>query len=464
MAKSKTSERDEQRNLSRRGLIKWSLAAGAVLGLPRWKVFEVLERSAGPACAADAACHPTMRSVHLVAGNGGFAWFQLLWPHNEIAAAGNNNFAFHAPGQQTLAEGTDKPLTFAPETPWKALAGRRQMSAFMAGNNETHTNQPNSASTLMGSSIYAVASALQSTNPSVVPVIAVGDAPFGTAAGAPRAARVGSGDDIVGLFNSAASREGGLLSNAEDAELYNTHYQALIGLNRAAGRSTQLKTYETSQKAASLLGTNLASVLTPTDQDMARYGVGPGTRSNVMDIARVLMVTAKAFKLGLTSSVVLPAMRDDPHGAFNDMNNLRNTVASLGAVLQGFYDELAETPDDSCAGATLADNFVLTITGDTPKDPRDRNGWPDGTPQNSNWIYVLGGGYLRSGWHGGVLANGQVQGFDPATGASNGTPSNQLGNAATAAVAYAIAKGDERRIQDFARGIDIKGITVPQQL
>jgi len=464
MAKSKASERDEKRELSRRGLIKWSLAAGAALGLARWKVYEVLEDGGGTALAADAACHPSMRSVHLVAGNGGFAWFQLLWPHNAVAAAGNNRFAFHAPGQQTLAPGTDRPLTFAPQTPWKTLPGRRQVSAFMAGNNETHTQQPSSASTLMGNSIFAIANALQTSNPSVVPVIAVDNAPVGTAPGAPRPARVGSGNDIIGLFNSAASRAGGLLVDADDAELYSAHYQSLIGLNKAAGRSTQLKTYATGQKAASLLGTNLASVLTPGDADLVRYGVDAGTRGNVRDIAQVLMVTAKAFKLGLTSSVILPAMRDDPHGAFNDMQNLTATVTSLGMVLDGFMAELEATPDDSCPGKSLADNVVITIHGDTPKDPLDRNGWPDGTPNNANWIYVMGNGLLRTGWFGGVQADGSVRGFDPATGNENNAPASATSNAATAAVAYAVARGDSRAIQDFARGVDLKGITVPVQL
>ncbi|MCA9676046.1 MAG: hypothetical protein KC464_13490, partial [Myxococcales bacterium] len=389
MARSKASERDDRRQLSRRGLIKWSLATGAALGLARWKVFEVLEDSAGTALAADAACQPTLRSVHIVAGNGGFAWFQLLWPHNEVAAARNNQFAFHAPGQETLAAGTDKVLTLGPQAPWKNLPGRRQVSAFMAGSNETHTNRPTTASTLMNQSIFAVAASLQSTNPSVIPVIAVGDAPYGDAPGAPRVSRVGSADDIVGLFNSAASREGGLLANTVDADLYTAHYQALIGLNRAAGRSTQLKTYETTQKAAGLLGTNLASVLTPTADDMNRYGINAGTRANVADLGKTLMVAAKAFRLGLTSSVIVPAMRDDPHGAFNDMGNLTSTVTSLGAVLDGFMAELDASPDDSCAGASLADNILITIHGDTPKNPLDRSGWPDGTPNNANWMYVL---------------------------------------------------------------------------
>ncbi len=455
---------DEERQVSRRSLIKWSLAAGAVLGLPRWKVFEVLERSADKALAADAACNPTNRSVHIIAGTGGFAWFQLLWPHNEVAASGNNGFAFHAFGQTTLAAGTDKPLTLGPQAPWKDLPGRRQLSAFMAGSNETHTRGPTTSATVMGNSIYAIAASLQQTNPSVVPVIAVSDAPFGNAPGAPRVARVGSGDDIIGLFNSAASRAGGLLENPANADLYSSHYQALIGLNRAAGTSTQLRTYGTGQKAASLLGTNLASVLTPSADDYARYGVNLGTRSTIMDLAKTLMVTAKAFKLGLTSSVLLPAFNDDPHGAFNDMNNLTSTVTELGGVLDAFWADLDGTPDDSCAGKTLADNVVITISGDTPKNPLNRNGWPDGTPNNSNWIYVLGNGYLRTGWHGGVRADGSTTGYDPATGAENGTASAQLSDAAGAAIAYAIARGDERRVADFARGVDVKGITVLQQL
>lgn len=464
MAKSKTTERDEKREVTRRGLIKWGLAAGAALCVPKWKVFEVLESSGGTALAADASCHPTMRSVHIVAGNGGFAWFQLLWPHNAVAAAGNNTFAFHAPGMQTLAAGTDRALTLGPQAPWKNLPGRRQVSAFMAGNNETHTNTPSSAATVMNSSVAAIAASLQVTNPSVVPTIAVGDAPFGTAPGAPRVARVNSGNDIIGLFNSAASREGGLLTNADDAELYHAHYQALIGLNRAAGRSTQLKSYETAQKAAGLLGTNLASVLTPDQTTRNAYGLTAGTRSAVVDIAETLMVTARAFKLGLTSSVILPAMRDDPHGAFNDMGSLLSTVTDLGKVLDGFWNELDATPDDACAGKTLADNVVITIHGDTPKNPLQRGGWPDGTPNNSNWMYVLGNGYLRTGWFGGVQADGSTKGFDPATGAENGNASNTTSAAAAAAVAYAIARGDERRVGDFARGVDIKGITIPQEL
>ena len=196
------THRDERRELTRRSLIKWSLAAGAAVGLSRWKVYEILESSGGKALAADASCVPTNRSVHLVAGGGGLAWFQLLWPHNDVAASGNDRFAFHAPGQAKLAQGTDRPLTFAPETPWQNLPGKRQMSVFMAGNNETHTPNPTSNTALAGSSIFAVTAALQNTNPSVIPAIAVGDAAFGSAPGAPAASRVGGPDQIVDLLTA----------------------------------------------------------------------------------------------------------------------------------------------------------------------------------------------------------------------------------------------------------------------
>ncbi|MBK9033765.1 MAG: hypothetical protein IPL61_21280 [Myxococcales bacterium] len=450
--------RSQHRELGRRELIKWSLFTGAALGLSRWKVFEVLEDSIDSALAADACALPTNRSVHLVAGNGGFAWFQLLWPHNAVAAAGSDTFAFHAPGQQLIAAGTDRPLTLGPEAPFRTATGGKQMTAFMAGSNETHTRTPSTATSVGGNSVFAIAAALQSTNPSVIPVVTIGGAPFGNAPGAPRPSAVGSAEQFVGLFNSAASRAGGLLENTGDAGLYEAGFAAAASLNRAAGRPTQTRAYGTAKTAARLLGTNLADRLAITDADRARYGVDLGTRANVLALAENLIVTAKAFALGLTSSVVLPAMEDDPHGAFNDMGALRGVTTALGKILDGFMGDLGAVADASCGGTTLADNVVLTIHGDTPKNPRARAGWPDGTPDNSNWMYVYGNGLLKTGWHGGVGADGTVKGFDPRTGEDNDAPTRDLAAPASAAVAYAIARGDMRRAADFARGVDIGGV------
>jgi hypothetical protein len=238
----------------------------------------------------------------------------------------------------------------------------------------------------------------------------------------------------------------------------------MASLNRAASRPTQTRAYGTAKTAARLLGTNLASQLAITDADRLRYGVDSGTRTNLKEIAENLIVTAKAFRMGLTSSVVMPAMNDDPHGAFNDMNNLRMTAATLGKILDGFYADLAATDDASCMGTKLSDNVVLTIHGDTPKNPRARSGWPDGTPSDSNWMYVMGNGLLKTGWFGGVMRDGTVKGFDPATGAENTAGSRDLAAPASAAVAYAIAKGDMRRVGDFARGVNIAGIVKPVQM
>jgi hypothetical protein len=155
----------------------------------------------------------------------------------------------------------------------------------------------------------------------------------------------------------------------------------------------------------------------------------------------------------------MPAMRDDPHGAFNDMNNLNNTVTMLGKVFDEFMNDLTATPDPLCTTRSLADNVVMTVHGDTPKNPRDRGGWPDGTPNNSNWLYVMGNGHLKTGWFGGVRADGSTDGFDPTTGKDvPNQQSNATSAAAGAAVAYAVAKGDMRRVQDFYNGPSIAGI------
>src|SRR5262245_33460916 len=63
---------------SRRNFLRFTAAVGAVLALDRSRVLDVISDTGGTALAEE-ACSPNCRSVHLVAGNGGFAWFQLLW-------------------------------------------------------------------------------------------------------------------------------------------------------------------------------------------------------------------------------------------------------------------------------------------------------------------------------------------------------------------------------------------------
>jgi hypothetical protein len=442
---------------SRRNFLRWTAAVGAVLALDRAKVLDVISGTAGSAMADDASCANTCRSVHIVAGDGGFAWFQLLWPHVAIAKANNDNFAFHAPGQAVDAP-TDKPFVYAPESPFQKLDKLKQISAFMSGTNQTHTPTPSSAATLgNGQSMLAVAAALQRTTPSLLPVIAINPVNFGAAAGAPQVASVNNADGMVQLFNSAASKA--TLSVPEDAALFEAYYKAFVGLNQAAGRPTWARPLRVGKTSANFLGKNLAAQLAPVQADLDRYGIAAGTPNKLSEIGRALITSVKAFKLGLTQSVIMPAMRDDPHGAFANMNNLQSTVALLGKMLDAFMGDMMAIQDPACTSRTLGDNVVLTVHGDTPKDPRNRGGWPDGTPNNSNWLYVMGNGYTKTGWFGGVKADGSVAGFDPTTGEEvMGQQSNATSAAAGAAVAFAVAKGDMRRVQDFYNGPSIEGI------
>jgi hypothetical protein len=330
---------------------------------------------------------------------------------------------------------------------------------MMAGSNETHTNTPNSMVSLGGNNIFGVVASLQQASTSVVPVITIGNVNYAAAAGSPQATAVTQATGMVDLFNSAASRMGGILANTNDANLYKAQYDAFAQLNRAANRSTTKTAYTTASGAAQFLGTNLRTKLEIQPADLTRYGVTGNTRGNVAAIARAFIITVKAFKMGLTNSVILPAMLDDPHGAFNGGVGNRDAdivPVQLKTVFDAFMADLIATKDDATLRA-LADDTVISINGDTPKSPTQPGGWPDGTPNGSNWIYLWGAGHLRTGWFGGIDRNGNARGYD-ANG--NDAPYNAANTArfATASLAYAIAKRDDRLISQFANGIKIAGV------
>lgn len=458
MAKHPFTKREEERQVTRRALIKWSVAAGAALGISRAKIFDILEGTAGREVAEAAADHATARSIHLVAGRGGLAWFSLLWPQVDVAMAGNNTFAWHKPGQAQVVAGTAKPFVKGPDTPFANLAADRQMTCFTCGSNEQHVVQPVSTSELNGTNIFSIASALQSTTPAVLPLVTIttGQTPLTAqgAAGGATPAKVDTADGIVGLFDSAASRAGGLLAKTTDASLYRAHYDALIQMNRGINRSTQRSAYVTAQGAAKFLGTNLAAKLAVTPADLTRYGVDGGTRANVAQIARTFIIAVKAFKMGLTNSIVLPAMNDDPHEAFSS-GDVNTIPARLKMVFDGLMSDLTTTIDENTT-RPLSEDTVITICGDTTKDPLDRSAWPDGSPSGSNTVYVWSGGHLKTGWFGKVKTNGTAEGFD-----ANGNPvaynAANTAKYAMASIAYAIAKRDERAISAFANGITISG-------
>lgn len=450
------------RGPGRREFLRWTATVAAVLGLERARFLEALSGSAGVAMADSASCANTARSFHLVAGNGGFAHFNLVFPHNEIAKTANAAYSLQVPGGGQLIAGTDNPIYRMTESPFKSLSPKRQMSAFMAGSNETHTQSPASAATIAtGTGMIASIAAIQQANPTLLPVIGINPLTYGVAAGAPQVATVANAAGLVDLFNSAASKT--LLATPANASLNEAYYKAFLGLNAAAGRASVAKGYGVGKVAANLLGQNLADQLRPTAADDAAYGITAGSPTAITEIAHAMATAVKAFKLGLTSSLIMPAFRDDPHGMFGAGNAAAVASAlAIGKLFDGFMTQAAATADPSCSGKSLADNLVITVHGDTPKDPFNRNGWGDNTPNNSNWLYVFGNGYLKTGWFGGIRdtkPNATADGFDPATGQLvAGQASAVTANAAAAAAAYAVAKGDMRRVQDFYRGGSILGI------
>ena len=133
-------------------------------------------------------------------------------------------------------------------------------------------------------------------------------------------------------------------------------------------------------------------------------------------------------------------------------------------MLTAFYADLATAQDPACSGTTLDKNTILTVHGDTPHDPLVQNAWLDATPGNSNWMYVMGGGYLRTGWFGQVHADASVDGFDPTSGATIPSPTSAQNNistlAAGAAVAYAVSQGNTNLVSAYYSGPPYTGIVV----
>ncbi|MBX3225719.1 MAG: hypothetical protein KIT84_30920 [Labilithrix sp.] len=444
----------ELRGTSRRNFLRWSATVAACLGVERSRLLNVLNDTAGTAAADTAACATTNRHIHVVDGNGGLANWTLPFPVPAVAKGNNQQFSHHMVGQGVDAQGYDKPWVFTPDSPFQKDTTWK-MTAFVGGQNETHTATPNSVITLGGNTMMASAAAIQQANPTLLPVLAVGGIQFGAAPGAPQVAAVGAADQLVGLFNSQASRA--LLAGDTNGPLAESYYKAFLGLNAAAGRTTIAKPYATGKVSMNLLAKNLASQLTPTQDDLTAMGIGQGTPGAVANMGRAMITTLKAFSLGLTSMLLMRGFNNDPHGMFAGGNgNATTTSAAIARMMDGLYTIGKSLQDPACSAKTLADALVFSVSGDTFKQPFDRNNWGDGTPGGSNLLYVMGAGRIKTGWFG-ELANGNTaRSFDVGTGnvsqAAYNTLRGPAGAAASAAVLFAVAKGDMRRVSDFYNG------------
>jgi hypothetical protein len=284
-------------------------------------------------------------------------------------------------------------------------------------------------------------------------------------------------DGLVALYGSVAST--GTLKQQADSDLFTSAVHDLARLRPASQRPTETDALNGYDAAAARLGTNASAVLAPTMNDLANYGVtalagtsiGAAGQKHLADLARALIVAAKAFKVGLTQSVVIAlgagAAEDDgfvdPHTAFAPQNKaaLMDTVRFLGIILNAFYTDLAGATDPGCAPLTLDATTIFTVHGDTPHDPLVNAAWPDGTPGSTNWMYVMGGGYLRTGWFGAIHADGTIDSFDPQSGMNMPSANTMSTSAAVgAAVAYAVTKGSKALVLPYYSGPWPTGIVV----
>lgn len=97
-----------------------------------------------PAASATAAAQ---RTVHIVAGNGGLAWFTLLWPVPEVALSANPQHALDDRSHFGAVPGTavEHPLhvrRVGPRLLWKVRAGaRNRRSSWRARTRPTPTRR-----------------------------------------------------------------------------------------------------------------------------------------------------------------------------------------------------------------------------------------------------------------------------------------------------------------------------------
>ncbi|MBX3201863.1 MAG: hypothetical protein KF894_27255 [Labilithrix sp.] len=352
------------------------------------------------------------RIVHLVAGMGGLAWFTLVWPVPSVISSFDPAYAYDDPTRAAPAPGTSTahPL-YARRVDgaivWEGTGKQPMPTVLVAGRNQTHTDSP--ITTRMGAhEIVAAGAAAQESLAAplaslrfVLPALHYGPAPD-----APPIRDVASVGDAVDAIAEVTT-----LTEAQRAEL--------------------------------APGADLAS------------WTGPNAPGAVVALATFLRFTATAFRDGLVGTVVMPAMSTDPHEVFSN-GNAAPTADALGRVLHRFYEELSQSSEPSCTRAgeavSLADNVVLLVSGDTPKNPFRRDSWPDGTPGGANWIYARANGYLVPGWFGQVTPTGKAS-FNPSTGALDpAAAADSAERAALAGVLFAMTRGDAAYVAGLDSG------------
>lgn len=367
-----------------------------------------------PECAAQ-------RAVHIVAGVGSLAWFTQVWPAPAVITGFQPAYALDDPAR-VKAVGTEAshPLyarLLGTRALWEGRGTAPQPSVFVAGRNETHTATPGSIAVQQGTSLAAAGAALQASLQPVLPVLVFSPAgPYVSSVATPAAVTVANVDAAVAALTA-------LVTPAQ------------------------------------------AQLLRPSASQLARY-VPLDASAGELALASRLAFTANALGLGLVGTVVMPGTNDDPHNAFDiGVANVTTRANRLATTLDAFYADLALFREPSCvrAGAviSIANNTVMTVLGDTPKNSFNRAGWGDGTLGLATWMYVRSNGYLRPGWFGRVAPTTGRTNFSPVTGELDASVTAES-NAATAyaAALYAIARGNGAAIAPYTNAT-YSGVLAP---
>mgnify|MGYP000016339014 CR=1 FL=1 len=363
------------------------------------------------------------------------------------------------------------------------------------------------------SMMAAAASIQQATRPTIVPVITIsasslqdpqsaipnsdmyGIQGVNLIPGAPSNARVGSASQLVGLFNSNCARALGALANPANAQLFEAYTKGWIGSSKSAQLPTFSRGYRTAKLASNLVGLNLSDKLLPTAADQARYGYTGNTIGKLADLRDSLIVTAKALALGLTSQVIIAYGDDDPHSLFTAAGagvNASTFATAFSNFLNAFMDDLMQTQDLFTPNLRLGDNTCIAFVGDVPRTGVSTPNWNDPTFGGQNRCWIMSNGILKTGFFGGDRARmpgdsptdnnqnsaGPGEGciYDPVTGDAvpitgvgtaqgiSGDFRVRYGEMSMAAVLYAVARGDDRRVQDFYSGVLPTCAFIPQIL
>jgi hypothetical protein len=356
------------------------------------------------------------RVVHLVAGDGSLAWFTLAWPLPDVITGFQPAYAYDDPLNVVNAS-TDvaHPLfvrRVGGGSIWSNSAGTHpDPSAFVAGVNETHTAMPTSTTVNHGSELVAAGASLQTSLAPTMPVLLIGSVgPYGPANGAPPVTSAMTVDEAIASFDAATQQQ-----------------------------------------------------LRPTATQLARYVPPVMVQPQEIDFATELAFAANAFRAGVIATLVMPAFLDDPHDAFMNMTATAR-ANHLAQALDAFYRDLEMGSETTCGQAghplSLADNTVLIVSGDTPKNSYVANGWADGTTGNANVLYVRSNGFTRPGWFGDISPMARIN-FDPTTGALDPMgPNTASTDAAWAGALYAIARGDKMAVARFTM-VPFAGVIAP---